>query len=216
MSDSPLVALIQAHRAGSLGPCLRGLARASVAAGAIAALAGCAADHWDGSICTRGEWRAVTGLTLNVDPDYLDAVEDSIVAVGVLDATGVPCETATDVETCNSTLQGTRPGGRVLRTTTGDTVESHQTDAEVLAVLGTMDSPEEVELRLWLQRYDTRCVERPGYVRWVDDHYEARGIRMDRSCSPILVNLYELRVDVDGTVTQLSSEEIQRTVGVCI
>ncbi|MFK7988904.1 MAG: ferritin-like domain-containing protein [Sandaracinaceae bacterium] len=283
MSDAgfQLVSLIQAHRAESLGPFLRRLARASVAAGAIS-LAACSGSHIDGDggtdasavndanvnvdaggsdsgpdpdagrldsgpgdsgpgdagpgdggpsdagpdggtvswgelNCSDDGWQAVQGLALDISPDYLDAVDNSFGAPYVVDSIGTACETATDMDTCAAALAGTTPFGRYLRTTTGDTVESHQTEAEVLAVLGTIDTAEEAVLRVWQQGYTIQCdnLER-GAVRWVDDHYEVRATRMVADCDPIVVNLYELQVDPDGTVTELSSVEIERTPGVCV
>ncbi len=232
MSDSrrPLAAILQAHREEALGPFLRRLARASAAAGAVSLAACSGATHandagpadagprtYDTPTCSAsGTWLAVHELATTRIPDYLDAVENEFF-FAVVDSIGTACGGASDPLACTTGLSATESQfGRALRTTDGDVVERLAADVDVLDLLGSIDTPNEALLRVWLQGYTIACGDTSRWgVREEPGGYEVLATRMVADCDPVIVNGYRLRVASDGAVTIVEQWEIERMPGVC-
>ncbi len=139
-------------------------------------------------------------------------------------ARSVECDGAEDMSACLATLRaahedewegpcwalGIRDGDEETLT--------YLDDAALREFLGPIDAPGDALVSVWAQRHDLGCgnVER-GAVRRLDDgSYQVVATRMVQDCAPIVVERYLFHVSVDGDVTQIESEEIERDEGACV
>ena len=217
--------IIQSNVPASLGGYLRGLARASVLAGTVVAgaitAAGCAASHFppdselQAPTCVDSTWQAAHDLSPARAHDSLEVLtfEGFSPAVWTLDVDGTPCASASDA-TCETTraelLANTY--SRYLLTTDGDLAQAHTTEAELLALLGGIDTPNEALLRVWQAGYDVQCddVSRSG-VREVAGGYEVVATSSRGGCGePLVITRHLLFVGSEGTLTIVEEEEIER------
>ncbi|MCA9607524.1 MAG: ferritin-like domain-containing protein [Myxococcales bacterium] len=198
------------------------MARASVVLGGVAA-AGCSASHFPPSeeltapTCVDGQWRALDGITPATSYDSIARywVSGGGLPTGLpVEIVGTECGTATDAAICEAQVMELAQSswGNYLITTDGDDVQRHQTEAEVLALLGPIDTADEALLRVWHAGYTIVCddLARSG-VREVVDGFEVIATQTSGGCgSPVVVTRYLFHVATDGTMTELSREEIER------
>jgi hypothetical protein len=223
-----LRALIRANSATSLGRYFRGLARASIAAGAIAAASGCADSHWPGGgdefeapLCTpEGRFQPAHGLAPARTYDYLAAYSGGgmIPMASMLDEDGVRCETATDPVTCEAAvLESTMVFSNHLVLTEGDEVARFAAPAEVAGFLGPIDTAQEALVVVWNAGYSVTCgdLDRAA-VREVVDGYEVVATKMTMDCDPVEVTRFLLHVARDAAITELDAEVLSSEDGVCV
>lgn len=143
-------------------------------------------------------------------------------------ASGELCSAASDQAACRaaiaaaeSTLPHTDVCGmigdcdRYVVTTSGDDVRMYASRADLLRLLGTIDSPEDVALLLAYDRYDVLCADAsraadsggtaPSTILAVADGFEA-AVVLNVSTCPFQYAHVTLHVAPDGTVTELTRE----------
>lgn len=214
-----LTDLIKDNRRLPMARYFRRLARASLAASVVAA-AGCPQAYWpeevDGfsPVCASadGGWKPTAGWDLPESYDFggvakMDPWEGTS---SWLDTAGERCAAASDTAACEaSVVAALDSGGRKVILTRGDEVFTYTDGA---AFLGPVNTPAEAALVVWLEGYDLGCddVNRAA-VREVEGGFEVVATRMTRDCDPIIVKRFVFFVSVDGEVTELNSEVIERS-----
>ncbi len=234
-----LDALITSTLGFRLGPYLRRLAQASVAA---AVVAGCNTSHTSvdaGSIpdageidaagfdagppppppppglcSTDGRWQALDGLTLTRDPSWIGQIES--VPGGIPQITverGERCADATDTPACVAAITELEQTTyqRALLTQTGDAVDALEEEAELLGLLGPIDTAHEAALVAWRAGYDIWCSETdPTSVTQIPGGWRVVGYRQSGGCgTPWVTTRHTVRVESSGAVTEESSEVIR-------
>jgi hypothetical protein len=180
-------------------------------------------------ICANGVAEFMKGLKPAEPVDY--AAWRTIVGVSANSVTdqqfdGMACATATDKTKCEQALAATQEGleqtdncGQIgacrhyIVTTQGDTVKRYATREQVLSFLGPLDSSQDVLLLLYYDDWQLNC-ERT-LVREEPDGYQVSVVQMTSSC-PVALDLVQVHVTADGTVTELSREGIPQTGNVCV
>ncbi len=216
-----LRAIIRANVPRHLGDYLRELARASVVAGGLAA-AGCSSSHFppgdelSAPECVDGVWHALPGIRPATEHDSIAryAARGLAPFSEPSEVLGTECGAATDAAACEAAITALTEAtwGNYLMTTDGDEVRAHQTEAELLALLGPIDTAAEALLRVWHAGYSIVCddLARSG-VREVVGGYEVIATQTTGGCgSPVIVTRYLFFVGTDGTMTELSREEVER------
>lgn len=144
---------------------------------------------------------------------------------------GTPCGTASDKAACQRALAADAPefvehsrvqlcGEYRLHTTRGDEVKSFATNADMLSVLGPIDSPDEALLLALQAAYSLGCEEHgalnyavPAY-RAIEGGYELVVDRMTSSC-PVTMEPTTLQVAGDGGM-KVVAVGARRDQGACI
>lgn len=204
-----------------LGTYLRHLAQASIVVGGVAT-AGCSSSHFPpgeellAPQCVSGQWHALDDIQPATPHDSIARFANAGFAPpsGPLEVLGTECDTASDPTTCASTIQELSQNtyGNFLMTSDGDDVRIHATEAELLALLGPIDTASEALIRVWQAGYVITCddTSRAG-VREVVGGFEVIATRTSGGCgSPVVVERYLFMVATDGTMTELAREEIER------
>lgn len=217
-----LRAIIRENVPRHLGSYLQHLARASVVAGGVVA-AGCSTSHFPpgeelvGPTCVDGQWRALGGVRPAPDYDSVAryAARGFAPVGGPAELLGEECRAASNRDACEASVQELTQStwGNYFFTTRGDELRVHQSEDEVLALLGgSIDTPDEALLRVWHAGYSITCddLARTG-VREVADGFEVIATQTGGGCgSPVIVSRYLFFVGRDGAMTELSREEIER------
>ncbi|WP_437663413.1 ferritin-like domain-containing protein [Sorangium sp. So ce1182] len=197
----------------SLGPIVAGTC-ASIDTGGFTAT-GCRDD---------GTSQYLAGLRPVAGADYLElrgARRDYGHTTRRLETSGTACARATDPAACAAKIAASHPddgfglgdypwnyGRHVLIVNAGDDVNVLRSKEEVKAWLGRVDSPAEAVLVAGLEGYRVPCGgSEPGGVRPAGEGYEVLATRY-REC-PIERGRYVLRVDADGSVSQIAAEILE-------
>ena len=171
-------------------------------------------------LCVDGQWRPTRDMHTAIDYDYLALYHADPWAPGasVLDEQGTACATAIDPATCATEVAvSSGLNQNHLVTTDADGAQRYIEPGEVAGLLGPIDTAQEALIVVWHAGYSIYCGDPSNVaVREVDDGYEVYATRMTSDCDPVIVMRYLLHVSPDGTITELSSEEISHEVGVCV
>ncbi len=144
--------------------------------------------------------------------------------------TGVACKTATEVATCKASLDALRllptdaatcfarggggPGRgcvtQYLVTTRGDRISTAQGAAQVKALFGTIDTPEEALYLAQVSGYTVTCTEAPfAQYRSEGSGYRLVVQKRDGTCDDGITQVV-LLVGNDGTLQEVSSVRVRQ------
>jgi len=228
---SALARLIQKNSATSLGRYFRGLAGASIAAGLVAASVGCADSHFPSDPGDEGFLPPLCDdvgrvqVVHEIDPiitdyDYLAAYSGGgfIPEAELWDEVGMRCAGASDAVACEASVQeSVMIFANHLVTTTSGAVSRYQSRDELLAFIGEVNTAQEAVLVVWHAGYSVGCEDiSRGAVRELADGYEVVATRMTADCDPVETTGYVLHVSPAGEITELHSEVISSSPGVCV
>lgn len=184
-------------------------------------------------ICEGGEV-SIKGLTPPVIPDV--TVLRSINSFGSADqessrdvsTDGEACRTATNKPDCQSALAALKPATGfgesclqicnryVIATTRGDTVEAVSSLEQLKLFLGTIDTAQEAMLIALAHSYTLDCSDKTmGSVKKIGDSWEVlarKGIACGKGSA---ITRYYLSIDADGSLTERSSEVVERGADNC-
>lgn len=146
--------------------------------------------------------------------------------------TGTACKSAADPATCKASLDALRllptdatacfaqgPGGgpsrgcftRYLVTTRGDQIATAQGAAQVKALFGTIDTPEEALYLAQVSGYTVTCADAPlAQYRTERSGYRLVVQKRDGTCDEGITQVV-LSVSSDGTLQELSSVRVRPT-----
>ena len=201
----------------------RVLAWAAILLSGVAVAAGCSDDEAATELDTEGfepiacaasgKADLLSDLVLPVPVDYLDLRANGQVGPPVQSA-GDKCASAASLDACIDAVdQATAGGGFSLGdcgdkcptyymvSNTGDAVETHITQAEVLAFILPIDGPTDAVLAVELAGYTVPCGEGEVSVKQTADGYEVIGRYTDGTCEDLLAA--RVQVKSDGTTVQL-------------
>jgi hypothetical protein len=185
--------------------------------------AGCSDDTLDGKLDTEGfepiacaaNGRAdlLSDLVLPVPVDYLELRANGQIGPPT-QAAGDRCASASDLNACIDAVDQATAGGGFslgdcveecqtyyLVSNTADLVETHITQAEVLAFIAPIDGPADAVLAVALAGYDVPCGEGEVSIKQTADGYEVVGRYTDGTCEDLLAA--RVLVKSDGTTVQL-------------
>lgn len=147
-------------------------------------------------------------------------------AVTILSETGPLCAQTTDPERCGRRVDGIDlygnlgpqclPGdcGALVLVRRGDNIEVLRSADDLRDALAPIDAPEEALLLVSATSYwwTDRALE-DGAVHATDDGWEFIGRITVSDCDPYVEERRHLRIDADGTVGVIGSEEVVRDNG---
>ena len=101
-------------------------------------------------------------------------------------------------------------------TTAGDEVERWASPAELIELFGAINTADEALMMVHANGYSVACNSDNTTVLAVEGGaFEITATRVVADCAPFITNGYLLRVDSDGTVTELDSWEASRDENLC-
>jgi len=167
-------------------------------------------------LCADGQYRAVDGLNAASAPHYLGAwgVGLGRAPLAPIHETGERCGDASDRAGCETRFdeRTTEIWQNVLLSTDGDEIQARIEPAEVLAFLGTIDTPNEAALLVWHAGYDIYCAgEHLSSVETLGDGYRVYAYQAGGGCgSPWITTRFTFHVSPGGEMTLEDEREVAR------
>ncbi|HBQ12555.1 MAG TPA: hypothetical protein DEF51_15885 [Myxococcales bacterium] len=168
------------------------------------------------TLCAGDVYQAVHGLTPTESPTYLGAWTVGLgrSPIYALDEIGEACGDASDRAGCDAELQRAQEETwqNALISTTGDDVVVRTDPADVLAFLGTIDTPNEAALVVWHAGYEIYCAgPHLSSVETLPDGFRVYAYQAGGGCGePWVTTRFTFHVSPAGEMTLEDEREVAR------
>lgn len=193
------------------------------------ALAGCNGDtqssiepklNENSAACTIEGMDLLSGLDANETFDSITLYHRGVQAPYTTAAGGKACAQAMSVDQCNQALDTARSAltSNAVITTQGDRVLVYSTPQELQVALGEINNEQKALLWMHINEMDVKCTGSASPISPIDNEAAWFGTytELTNDCAPITHDRINIRIDYDGTITQLERYLESKLNGACI